>query len=74
MFVMSFCAQRWCDIYMCACACRSELFLHRPKANTTNTDTKQVTGRLALVELAFTFALCFAVLHTTLPPTQQPNR
>lgn len=34
----------------------------------------QVTGRLSLVEMAFTFALCLAVLHTSLPPKQQPNR
>ena len=35
---------------------------------------KQVTGLLCILEIAFTFALCFTVLHTTLPPAQLPNR
>ena len=32
-----------------------------------------ITGKLALVEISYTFALVFVILHTVLARTQQPN-
>jgi glycerol uptake facilitator-like aquaporin len=60
-----------------ACVCAPPQQHHvtkRPTPPKHHHHNKQVTGRLSLVEMAFTFALCFTVAHTVLPPAQQPNR